>query len=269
MSNQEHNPRRKKDGSEANVSGTGETTSRTYAEALSEVVGAWGQRSSRVEAETVRKQYALIRGEVMTSLQVQQQILSFGIATIGLLAGAAFVGKGERSRSDLLVIFLPLIAYLVVTIWFSEVMRMLRAGGYLLTLEKKLDDHGDGSLDWEYKVARGRLRYPMWKPYFGVLDPDQLRLLSVTLLFLTIAVASIMLGWADASAYACGFSVIAGVVAVTVLCLVFQLRVDQLEDLVHLDSKVRTMRRFRRIAQRLLPLEPDDAPREQPQVWQC
>jgi hypothetical protein len=222
----------------------------TYAEALTRRIDEWGFRESPASKETVLRQYELIRAEVTTSMQVQQQILGFGIATIGLLAGAAFVGSKPDFRSALLVIFLPLVAYLVVTIWFSEVMRMLRAGGFLMTLEKKLDRQGDGSLDWEFRVARGRLKYPVWKPYFGVLDPDQLRLLSVTFLFLTLAVASIALGWDDASILQRTFAVFASTVAVIVLFLLFQLRLDQLEEVLEIDPEVRSLRLLRRFLPR-------------------
>ena len=129
--------------------------SRRRSEALAAAVERWGGRSSPPRRDTVLKQYELIRAEVMTSLQLQQQILVFGITTLGLLAGAAFVGQNEVHRSDLLVVFVPLVAYLTLTIWFSEVMRMLRAGVFMLTLEKSLDDLDDGSLAWEATVARG------------------------------------------------------------------------------------------------------------------
>jgi hypothetical protein len=230
--------------------------SRGYADALSSAIETLGRRRSPPRAETVLKQYELIRAEVTTSLQVQQQILGFGIATVGLLAGAAFVGKADSHRSELLIVFVPLVAYLAVTIWFSEVMRMLRAGAFMLRLEKRLDDCDDGSLNWEYTVARGRLRYPLWKPYFGVLDPDQLRLIAVTLLFLTLAAASVVLGWADASTGEHIFAVVAGVLAVTVLLVLFQLRILQLEELLEVDDELRSLNRHRSWFSRLLPGSP-------------
>jgi hypothetical protein len=217
---------------------------RPYRDALKARIDEFGRRSSRPRRETLLKQYELIRSEIMTSLQVQQQILGFGIATVGLLAGAAFVGQGDRLRSQLLVVFLPLVAYLAVTIWFSEVMRMLRAGGYLLTLEKKLDKHGDGSLDWEYQVAKGRHRHAIGKPYFGILDPDQLRLLAVTLLFFTLAIASMVLGWHDASNFTKAFAIGASIVAVAVLGTLFHLRIRQLGELLEVPPEVYPLPRF-------------------------
>jgi hypothetical protein len=225
---------------------TGE--SRSLREERQKAVERWGKRVHRPTAATVLKEYELLRSEIMTSLQIQQQILGFGIATIGLLAGAAFVGKDERFRSQLLVVFLPLVAYLAVTIWFAEVMRMLRAGGYQLTLEKKLDDCEDGSLQWEYEVARGRSRADR-KSFFGALDPDRLRWLAVTLLFFTLAVAAIMLGWAKATAYAHAFAIVAGVVAAIVLSSLYGGRMRELDDLLGVDRQAHS-RRLVRFVQR-------------------
>jgi hypothetical protein len=192
-------------------------------------VDEWGRRSSPADKETLLKQYELIRGEVTTSLQLQQQLLGFGVATIGLLAGAAFVARATPFRSELLVVLLPLVCYLAVMIWFSEVMRMHRAGGFLLTIEKKLDTCGDGSLVWEYRVARDRLRK---RGLRFASDPDWLRLGAVTLLFFTLAGESIKLGWDDASSFAHRFAVTAGVIAALVMLRLFRLRVGERNDLL-------------------------------------
>lgn len=229
----------------------GRHQSRRSADPLAAAVERLGKRRSRPKAATVLKQYELLRAEVTTSLQLQQQILTFGIATIGLLAGAAFVGHSDAHRSDLLVIFVPLVAYLAVTIWFAEVMRMLRAGAFMLILEKRLDDCGDGSLTWEFVVARARPKGALSKLNFFTRDPDQLRLIAVTLLFLTLAAASIVLGWADASTGRHVFAVFVGVVAVTVLLRLFRLRVAQLEELLDVRRRKGTRTRRRALLPRL------------------
>lgn len=198
----------------------------------------WGERSSAPKKATILKEYELVRSEITTSLQIQQQILGFGIATIGLLAGAAFVAKDQPLRSKLLVVFLPLVSYLAVTIWFSEVMRMFRGGGFLLMLEKKLDEHGDGTLKWEYEVARSRLGQPGRNPY-ATLDPDRVRLFAVTALFFILSAESIMLGWEKASVFAQAFAITAGVVAAIVLRLLFRLRIHQRDDLLGFDPDMR------------------------------
>ena len=214
----------------------------------------WGRRSSPPRRATLLKQYELIRSEVTTSLELQQQILGFGIATIGLLAGAAFVSKAEPFRSQLLVIFLPLICYLALTIWFSEVMRMLRAGAFLVTLERRLDACGDGSLKWESTLAMDRFRRSARKAVFAC-DPDRLRLVAVTALFFTLGAESIMLGWNDASSFARTFSIAAGVVAAILLRRLFRLRIGEWNDVLEVDAgargvafEVRLVRRCRQAA---------------------
>jgi hypothetical protein len=202
------------------------------------VADDWSRRSSPPDRATLLKQYELIRSEVTTSLQLQQQILGFGIATIGLLAGAAFVSKAEPFRSQLLVIFLPLICYLALTIWFSEVMRMLRAGAFLVTVERRLDTCGDGSLEWESRLAEDRLRRSRQRGVFAR-DPDRLRLVAVTALFFTLGAESIMLGWDGASPFARTFSVAAGVVAAILLRRLFRLRIGEWNDLLEVDPDSR------------------------------
>lgn len=216
------------------------TSRRERAEIRRRALEQWGVRSSPPQKATLLKEYELVRAEITTSLQIQQQILGFGIATIGLLAGAAFVAKDQPMRSKLLVVFLPLVSYLAVTIWFSEVMRMFRAGGFLLLLEKKLDDRGDGSLRWEYEVARSRLGRHGRNPY-STLDPDRVRLFAVTALFFILSAESIMLGWERASLFARMFAITAGAVAAIVLRLLFRLRIHQRDDLLGFDSHMRAI----------------------------
>lgn len=210
---------------------------------LENVVEELGERWSPANPQTLLKQYELVRSEVTTSLQIQQQILAFGIATIGLLAGAAFVAKSAQFRSELLVVFLPLVAYLAITIWFSEVMRMLRAGAFLMTVEKKLDDEGDGSLLWESSIASGRLRSALGKPSVTLRDPDRLRLLSVSLLFFTLAVASIKLGWGGASSFARAFALTTGCSTAVLLPYLFGLNLHQLKTVLGVESEPSRPRR--------------------------
>jgi hypothetical protein len=220
------------------ISTSRRSSRRERAEMQRRALQRWGVRSSPPKKATLLKEYELLRGEITTSLQIQQQILGFGIATIGLLAGAAFVAKDQPLRSKLLVVFLPLVSYLAVTIWFSEVMRMFRAGGFLLMLEKKLDERGDGSLQWEYEVARSRLGQSGRNPYL-TLDPDRVRLFAVTALFFILSAESIMLGWEKASLFARVFAIGAGVVEAIVLRLLFRLRIHQRDDLLGFDPHLR------------------------------
>jgi hypothetical protein len=131
-----------------------------------------------------------------------------------------------------------LIYYLALTIWFSEVMRMLRAGAFLVTVEKRLDTCGDGSLEWESKLAKDRLRRSALRAVFAR-DPDRLRLVAVTALFFTLGAESIMLGWDGASWFARTFSIAAGIAAAILLRRLFRLRIGEWNDLLEVDPGAR------------------------------
>jgi len=199
-------------------------------------VEEYSQRSNPASCETILKEYELLRAEIGASLANQLQIVSFGAAAIGLVAGAAFAGAADHVRGEALVVFLPLLAYLVLMLWFSEVMRMLRAGGYVLTLEHRLDalDNGDGSLGWEACVWQGRVQHGT-RGFRRLLDPDHLRLVSITFLFFTIAGASVALGWVDVGWGERGFAIGAGLVAFFVISMLYALRLDQLHMILKLD----------------------------------
>jgi hypothetical protein len=85
-------------------------------------------------------EYAGLRGEIDTSLANQLSILSFGAATIGLLvtAGATLWGdvNGTRVAAVMYAVVVPLACFLVMAIWLGELTRMLRAGLFMLELEK-------------------------------------------------------------------------------------------------------------------------------------
>lgn len=169
---------------------------------------------------------------------MQQQILTFGTGAVTLLAGTAFVGLEADLRSSVLVIFVPLLAYLVLTLWFTEVMGMLRLGAFLLLLEKRLDTLGDGSLAWEATVYAGRVRRSREQPA-GVErsakppNSDMIRTLAIIGLFLTIAATSIVLGWGKAPDHERAIAIVSGLMALVVLFALWRLRIQQLYQLLN------------------------------------
>lgn len=111
-------------------------------------------------------EYAAIRAEVLQALQGQQSVLNFGASTLSVLLVAAGVVDEGIAKVAILSGIVPIAAVLVMTLWSCELVRMRRAGTYLLALETEINvapDVADGSLQWEHRVnppGRGSERLP-------------------------------------------------------------------------------------------------------------
>ena len=126
-------------------------------------------------------------------MQAQVSLLSFGAAALAFVFAAASTAANAEFRDLFFLILAPLLCYLIVIIWFAEVSRTMRAGAFLMQLERRLDkDFGVGAITWESALFEARTvsgRRAILE------DPDRLRNLAVTVLFLGIAGTSITIGW--------------------------------------------------------------------------
>jgi hypothetical protein len=194
----------------------------------------WLVRKNRGRDDQVLlEEYKAVRAEVTTSMQAQISVLAFGAATLGFSFAAASQTSNAKFRDMFLLVLVPLLCYLILTVWFAEVMRMLRAGTFLMRLEKRLDEEfGYGALTWESTVFQGRCERG---PAAFLLDPDRFRMLAIGLLFVTIAVTSIVIGWGSVSLYAWQhwFAVAALVAAIGVLVWLYVLRSRQVHKLAN------------------------------------
>ena len=106
------------------------------------------------------EEYKTIREEALASLKNQQSSLSFGMASAGVLIA---VGAENTNRLALagavFFIFLPLLCYVVMTIWMGEVARMMRAGVYVRKVELKVNMRLSAqpvALGWEKWLREGQ-----------------------------------------------------------------------------------------------------------------
>ena len=101
-------------------------------------------------------EYAAIRAEVLQALQGQQSVLNFGASTLSVLLVAAGVVDEGVAKVAILSGIVPIAAVLVMTLWSCELVRMRRAGAYLLALEAEINNAPEvaGSLpmQWEHRV---------------------------------------------------------------------------------------------------------------------
>jgi hypothetical protein len=142
--------------------------------------------------EVVMEEYKTLREESLTSIQMQQSILSLGAATVGIALSGAFATWEKSPLPEYLFLFLvPTLIYLIVLVWLGEVGRMFRAGRFLSELEEKVNREfpkKDLALSWEMWLSRGE-----WK---GKIPHHIIRFhyVSIFIIFMVAALASIAFG---------------------------------------------------------------------------
>lgn len=137
------------------------------------------------------EEYKTLRTESLESMKGQQATLKVGTATVGVLAASAFSLWDKTLLPDFIfMVFLPVICYLILVIWIGEVQRMMRAGKFISTIEKKINDNfilkDNNVLSWEnwlrIESAKGNTNQ-MKLNYFAILA-----------LFLFVSLISIGIG---------------------------------------------------------------------------
>jgi hypothetical protein len=129
----------------------------------------------------------------------QQSILSFGTAALGILLAGAFNVFGDALAAALVfLVFIPLLSHLILALWMTEVVRMLRAGYFLARVEEEIGEAVGRKkiLSWERwahatpsedEKERGDIRVVLR-------DVDRLSFQVVTAMLLTIALAGVAIG---------------------------------------------------------------------------
>lgn len=122
-----------------------------------------------LRVEAMFKEYETLRQESLDSMNSRNQIVSFGLATIGLL-GAAVLSADDKIRSTRLILTvfglgIPVLSVLVLYIWLGEVERMMRVGVYLEGLEERINaqfEADEPPLGWEafLRLGRAQMVYP-------------------------------------------------------------------------------------------------------------
>ena len=88
------------------------------------------------DKEVLFKEYETLRNEILTAMTARNSILSFGLATVGVLftgAAAVFVVQQKAVLPALvLMLVAPIICIFVLFIWLGEYQRMHRAGRFII-----------------------------------------------------------------------------------------------------------------------------------------
>lgn len=107
--------------------------------------------------EVAMQEYQTLRDEILLAFQTQQQILNYGITSIGIVIGFATSRWDEKLIVDiLLLVLVPMISHLVTLIWNGEINRISRAGQFIKNKEETINkyvmskcDALDEPLNWE------------------------------------------------------------------------------------------------------------------------
>lgn len=117
--------------------------------------------------EVLFKEYDTLRAEILTAMTNRNTILTFGLATIGVLYTGAAALTRSSDYSNLTVLILTLIAPLICTfismIWLGEYERMRRASKFLINVERRINEMvGDRVLTWETSLYENKkhMKYP-------------------------------------------------------------------------------------------------------------
>ncbi len=138
------------------------------------------------------EEYKTLREECLMSIKMQNSILAFGSATIGVVISAGFNVWDKSPLPEILFLLLvPAIVYLVIIIWLGEVSRMFRVGRFISTIEIKINKQFpdmDNPLTWETwlitKQDTGNIPHKIVR----------IRDIAIFLFFIVVSIVSILIG---------------------------------------------------------------------------
>jgi hypothetical protein len=120
-------------------------------------------------------EYQSLRTESLQAQHAQQTILQFGITGVAVLVGLSLQLENEGLAILLLLLMVPLVSIFIVSVWFTEIFRSLRAGNFLAEREEKINKEIGNTvpaLEWETWLrvpAPERRMFNRTRMSFGVL----------------------------------------------------------------------------------------------------
>jgi hypothetical protein len=107
--------------------------------------------TSSQELDLVKQEYQQVRQEIVQAMNNGNQIMTFGLATMGVILYGLADSKNTALSYWILSLFLPMLAFLVLFMWFSEQLRLARASYFLTGCEKKIAviTGVKGLMEWE------------------------------------------------------------------------------------------------------------------------
>ncbi len=108
------------------------------------------------------EEYRALRNEVLQSIRSRLEILSFGLATLGVLIGLSLQDKviDTDFAGFVLAVFVPAAGCIIVIEWLSEVQRAKRASNHLWGIERRVN-HAlqEPALSWEESLRSSQYQH--------------------------------------------------------------------------------------------------------------
>jgi hypothetical protein len=97
------------------------------------------------------EQYRALRGEILRAMEDGNQVMSFGLAAIGIVVSAGLTAKDTPVGFILFAAVIPLLSALVLSIWFASYERLSRASYFITGIEERLNKSigNKGLLMWD------------------------------------------------------------------------------------------------------------------------
>jgi len=84
------------------------------------------------------EQYRSLRGEILRGTEDGNQVMSYGLAAIGIVITAGMTEKNSVFGFSLFAILIPGLSSLVLSLWFGTLERIARASFFITGIESRL-----------------------------------------------------------------------------------------------------------------------------------
>ena len=117
------------------------------------------EKKESQKIEIMMKDYELLKTySTISSPGIRYNIISFALATIGIIVSGTVIAISSKDISELMIkvifllgtLFIPAFCIAILFIWLGEEHRMIRIGKFCQRLEKKVNNEfGEEILNWE------------------------------------------------------------------------------------------------------------------------
>jgi hypothetical protein len=105
------------------------------------------------------EQYRSLRNEILRGTEDGNQVISYGLAAVGIVVTAAVTQGDKRLGFLLFAVLVPGLSSLVLSLWFGTLERIARASFFITGIESRL------------KMAAAAPTLPMWDSWLRAKDP--------------------------------------------------------------------------------------------------